>query len=1365
MPYHYIDTLQCKLQITDKALHKPLQNKLMQFYDTGLFSVLDKVFNKFKTQNLEIPQIQLSLPPIPQHKFTHQFLPLVEMALTIFLETYCKTLEASQKKCITVLPKEDTLTTLIFYLEKGYYPYSVTHNFNDLWEQAIREHPKTLLNKLTHTFQEIMLKRLVYQLTEIKLWELVALALLHPSVSSLQKYYSFLQKAGFPNPQRNTIKQTKNLDFWYDLLAMVLDSKRETLPLTSFISRHLTIHIKNSRFSPQYVVMHLRKKLYHLKDKDLTKFLTAILSDYDTLNEPIIFQNNIDRTTWFAQVIKDLKKEDILQSPLLKTKMFCTLTQKEQELLLLSLPFASIESYVVKKRSYFEVFYKMMASQFSSSITEKQFKDFLFRYAYAYFLQESNSQFHLAQFVSRFQEFIKKSHRIDYTQKQEYVYKSANAYHKLMSKEKDAIFKEKEKDTIYTPSIAIPTSTLVLYFLKYGCFPANNETITIPALDALLNTLFALNTISQWKQQYIGYRHKGYGIYSPVLENYMAQEVHRVNYIILLNDWYPFYKRELKDITKGMQKKQHRQSDFAKQLANTLPEKKIHKIIGYIEPEDKTIILHFIASSISVVVLQSLTDKLTDFKKAIYSFVLSYILLKKGYNFSKKQFVANQIKQLAQHFDIAYNTLLQLFLDTLDPNSSFRKAKELYVIISILKASKDKNLKGSKSPTPLLKTTTKKQSMTPKAWSKLLLYYIKHQELPNWARIKDIETLIQEFPITSKTEEKIVSFLKNQPLITQFLNSKIAQQQNITLDILVQYILQTNPHIPNPIKIGSKEAEITHWTSVLFYYLDHQEFPWWSNYRDLKTFLRHSKTNTEARRKIVIFFQKHKNTVTIWQTVNQISKVTNFRQLLIQWFLPRTTHVSAIHALANLFSPLYVRDQNLFSKHFGVLPDGSQFWKYLWNSRPLFFSDSSDKLTTFWTGMPHQYSLHPLTFNTAALTAFKEQKEAEIWQTIILSAISKSALQSQMFYTDEDFIEKQLFNWSKKISIYNIKQLKNELQTKPTRFVNLLDKILYKKNVSKSTLTQLYTHWVDILFPEIKDQLLAIFKELGVLEHHLKVYTFNDYKLTSLFIWKAVNRYKFETTTLYLQTLFLELSRYKKIPFNDLVTVYYDTIYIHRKTLPELYKGMVLLQLNHNVNTIQQNIPETVKNELIPKNTTETNDIPESIILPNAGIILLWKFLPILFERLHLWNPIEKEYRDDKAKNKGVIILHYLATGNTDYIDEHALLAMKLLSGLPLNFPLFKEDLEEEEKQLVDSLISSAIHQWQKLGTLSIEGFRNTFLTRQGTLNTREEVYLINIQSAGIDVLLDYLPWPISTIRLPWLEKKIHISWREKNSL
>jgi hypothetical protein len=147
-----------------------------------------------------------------------------------------------------------------------------------------------------------------------------------------------------------------------------------------------------------------------------------------------------------------------------------------------------------------------------------------------------------------------------------------------------------------------------------------------------------------------------------------------------------------------------------------------------------------------------------------------------------------------------------------------------------------------------------------------------------------------------------------------------------------------------------------------------------------------------------------------------------------------------------------------------------------------------------------------------------------------------------------------------------------------------------------------------------------------------------------------------------------------------------------------------------------------------------------------------------LFKRLEWLR--NNEFITDEIHVKAVFILHYLATGET-VAAEHELLICKLLCGYPLDEPLPAEIIfTEAELQEATDMLTALIQQWDKLKNTSVAGLREGFLQRPGKLFIKNDSPYVQVESHAIDVLLDYLPWNLSMIKLPWLKEILRVEWR-----
>lgn len=165
----------------------------------------------------------------------------------------------------------------------------------------------------------------------------------------------------------------------------------------------------------------------------------------------------------------------------------------------------------------------------------------------------------------------------------------------------------------------------------------------------------------------------------------------------------------------------------------------------------------------------------------------------------------------------------------------------------------------------------------------------------------------------------------------------------------------------------------------------------------------------------------------------------------------------------------------------------------------------------------------------------------------------------------------------------------------------------------------------------------------------------------------------------------------------------------------------------------------------------------EALYVNNCGVVILHYFLKTYFEDLKLY--ADGKFVNDKAHQRAVLLLNYMATGENK-AAEFDLSLHKILCGYPLEDTLpVAIKLKKKEKEESDKLLGAVIDYWEPLRNTSLEGFRDTFLQREGKLVTKENGWLLTVEQKTVDILLGKLPWGFSTIRLPWMEQILNVDW------
>lgn len=165
----------------------------------------------------------------------------------------------------------------------------------------------------------------------------------------------------------------------------------------------------------------------------------------------------------------------------------------------------------------------------------------------------------------------------------------------------------------------------------------------------------------------------------------------------------------------------------------------------------------------------------------------------------------------------------------------------------------------------------------------------------------------------------------------------------------------------------------------------------------------------------------------------------------------------------------------------------------------------------------------------------------------------------------------------------------------------------------------------------------------------------------------------------------------------------------------------------------------------------------ESIPVPNAGIVLLNAYIPMLLERLNLVE--QKKFSSQEAQIAAVHYLQYVVTGLT-HTEEHLLPLNKILCGLDLTTPITGGiAITENHKSMIEGLIQSCIAYWPEIGNCTTEGFRGNWLVRQGILNETDINWNLTIDKRPYDLLLSKAPFSFSILKFPWMKKPVHVTW------
>lgn len=158
--------------------------------------------------------------------------------------------------------------------------------------------------------------------------------------------------------------------------------------------------------------------------------------------------------------------------------------------------------------------------------------------------------------------------------------------------------------------------------------------------------------------------------------------------------------------------------------------------------------------------------------------------------------------------------------------------------------------------------------------------------------------------------------------------------------------------------------------------------------------------------------------------------------------------------------------------------------------------------------------------------------------------------------------------------------------------------------------------------------------------------------------------------------------------------------------------------------------------------------------ISNAGLVILFPFLPMLFIRLNMLSQDRRSLNSNESKVRAIFILQRLISNEDREYDEKDLFLNRLLINYPFNEPLPRRvELNQDELNTIDSLLEATKTNWSKMRNTSMRAFQESFLNRTGFIEKTEHEWILTVEERAYDILLDSIPWSYKLVRLPWMEK------------
>ena len=232
-----------------------------------------------------------------------------------------------------------------------------------------------------------------------------------------------------------------------------------------------------------------------------------------------------------------------------------------------------------------------------------------------------------------------------------------------------------------------------------------------------------------------------------------------------------------------------------------------------------------------------------------------------------------------------------------------------------------------------------------------------------------------------------------------------------------------------------------------------------------------------------------------------------------------------------------------------------------------------------------------------------------------------------------------------------------------------------------------------------------------------------------------------------------------KRPIIDRVARYFDPV-THESPIKHSSKDELKEEPDPRVKKEQKQKTSSDPEEPVQLDKKEAmpEELPEEgIFIENAGAVILWPFLREFFESQNL---IDKtSFRDDNCREKAVLWLQHIVTGGHSF-PEYDLSLNKILCGWRLEETLASHlDLRDDEMSKAEEMLEKVIEQWKAIGKVSVPGFRESFLLRDGLLKRNDFGWQLKVERKPYDLLLDRLPWSFGLIKFKWMNQPLFVEW------
>ncbi|WKL50485.1 contractile injection system tape measure protein [Flavobacterium pectinovorum] len=225
-------------------------------------------------------------------------------------------------------------------------------------------------------------------------------------------------------------------------------------------------------------------------------------------------------------------------------------------------------------------------------------------------------------------------------------------------------------------------------------------------------------------------------------------------------------------------RKQHNIVQFTERLMLVAPEATLLTIIRIMETTKSDFIISYYQTTVKIQNKKNLIKTHErEFKKAILKFILSFLFTSHGSLFNAKMFVENNIRKLAQHYNVDYQTLLLLMTQGMaEAHAIVKDQSSLFFIFTEILGEIRNSTKSTLSAETIIpekegnKEDVKKskKEKIDKTYTDnlslqdLFLFWFTHATIPWWAKEQKNTTIAELFQELANAEPTIALLIIKQ---------------------------------------------------------------------------------------------------------------------------------------------------------------------------------------------------------------------------------------------------------------------------------------------------------------------------------------------------------------------------------------------------------------------------------------------------------------------------------------------------------------------------------------------------------------------------------------------------------------------------